>query len=136
MQTQEPTGIADCFTFCFRKSNLEEKLTTYGIRVHIKSAKLRRVQNVSNQSDLLVPAELVLLSNNKLEELKKALENEVSKVNVEMMQLLEEQQVTSSENGSLADSSKELEEQVKKMTRPWVNRYPNSAALTRVLLLS
>ncbi len=136
MQKEEANGIIDCVKACFGKTIFEKKLASFGVRARVNKASMRMLENESKESDLLTRGELSVLSCEKLGELKKSMEKEITALNTEMMQLLEEQHVMSSENELLKKESKDLEESVRKITHPWVNRYPHSDDLTRAFLLS
>ena len=120
----------------FGKSDLENKLATHGIKAKVSKAKLRALHNISKNSSLLVTEELNALSIDKLRELRNAFDKEISKLNSDMKQLLEEKHVMAEENNILKNESKDLEENIKKMLRPWVNRYPHSDELTRAYLIN
>ena len=120
----------------FGKSDLEHKLAAHGLKAKLSKSALRNVQTISKESDLLSWEELSILGTEKLKELEKSLEEEISFLNVEMMNLQEERQLMAAENSTLKNEAKDLEETVKRMLRPWINRYPNSDDFTRAYLLN
>ena len=120
----------------FGKSDLENKLATHGIKAKVSKAKRRALRDISKNSKLLAAEELNALSIDILRELRKAFDREISRLNSDMKQLLEEKHVMAKKNNTLQKESKDLEENVKKMLRPWVNRYPHSDELTRAYLLN
>eukprot|EP00794_Sanderia_malayensis_P020569 gene20569-22593_t len=132
----EGKGIIDCIKAWLIRSEFERKLKAHGVQAHVGKAKLRTIEEESKESELLTRAELNILPVEKLRKLRCSMEREISRLNAEMMQQLEEEHVMATENDSLKKQSKELEDNVKTMTRPWINRYPNCDDLTRALLLS
>ena len=120
----------------FGKSDLENKLATHGIKAKVSNAKRRALHDISKKSKLLAAEELNALSIDILRELRKAFDREISKLNSDMKQLQEEKHIMADKNNRLQRESKDLEENVKKMLRPWVNRYPHSDELTRAYLIN
>ena len=120
----------------FGKSDLEQKLAAHGLKLKLNKATKRSVQQISKNSPLLLWEELNVLSIEKLHELKTALKNEILSLKSEMVELQKEKMAMKTENEELRKESKDLEENVKRMLRPWINRYPHSDELTRAYLIN
>lgn len=129
-------GFLSGVTTLFGKSCFEQKLKTHGVKVKLSKSSKRSIQQISQTSPLMLFEELSLLTVEKLKELAHALNSEIKSINSEMLELQEEKVAMATENEELKKESKALEEKVKKMLRPWINRYPHSDELTRAYLIN
>lgn len=120
----------------FGKSCFELKLEAHGVNVKLDKTAKRSLYQISQISPMMLKEELELLTIEKLTELQKALMDEMNSIKKEMAELQEENLNMTTKNEVLTSKSKDLAENVKKVLRPWINRYPNSDELTRAYLIN
>ena len=121
---------------CFGKCDLEQKLADHGLRIKLSRSAKRRVEQISKLSPLLVWEELNVLTMAKLFQLRTAMRNKIYLLKCEMAELQEEKLAKTTENTELRKESKNLEEGLKKVLTPWVNRYPHSDDIIRAFLIN
>ena len=133
---EEQKGFFSKIMSFFGKSDLEQKVRSHGIKLSLSRSAKRNVQEISKESPLLVREELNVLTMEKLLQLRTAMRHQIYLLENEMQELEEERRAEKKENKDLKKEFKDLEENLKKLLRPWVNRYPHSDEFTRAYLIN
>ena len=118
------------------KDPLEKKLAEYGLKVKVRRRSIWGNLQNPYESKQLQKDELRLLTTDQLKALIQSMESKITSQDRELSEFNQKNEILLRKQQQLQATSSELEDKIKIVMKPWLNRHPNLYDLTRVLMLN